>query len=228
MTATTPPTTPPTAPPTTGHDARVGGRDPRRRVRRVGFVVAGLVVVAAIVWFGLGLLRPHPYSGTVMQAPTAAPSMEGLVRSDGTPVDLADYRGDLLLVYFGYTSCPDVCPTTLAQVAAARRQLGDDAEDVRLLLVSIDPARDELDRLGDYVRSFDPTFEGATGEPEAVERVASQYGVFFAEGEAIEGGGYTMDHTSTLMGIDGDGHLRIVWPALLDVDRLVADLRELS
>jgi protein SCO1/2 len=224
MTATT--TSP--SDPGAAHEDTAPPRAPRRWLRRLGFVVAALVAVGAIVWFGLGQLRPHPYSGTVMQAPTAAPSMDGLIRSDGTPVDLADYRGDLLLVYFGYTSCPDVCPTTLAQVASARRQLGDDAEHVRLLLVSIDPDRDELDRLGDYVRSFDPTFEGATGEPDAVARVASQYGVFFAKGEDIEGGGYTMDHTSALMGIDGDGHLRIVWPSLIDVDRLVADLRELS
>jgi protein SCO1/2 len=158
-----------------------------------------------------------------MQAPTAAPSMSGLVLSDGTPLDVADFEGDLLLVYFGYTSCPDVCPTTLSQVAAARRQLAGDAERVQLLMVSIDPERDAPDLLGDYVTSFDPTFLAATGELADIERVAAQYGVFFARGEAL-GDGYTMDHTASLMGVDPGGRLRIVWPAQLDVDRLADDL----
>lgn len=204
-----------------------GPTRPRRRWPRVVAILVVAVVVAAVVgWLGLRWITPHPYSGTVMQAPTAAPSMEGLVLSDGSPVDVADFDGDLLLVFFGYTNCPDVCPTTLSQVAAARRELGDDADRVRLLFVSVDPERDSLASIGDYVTSFDPDFLAATGEPADVERVASQYGIYFAKAEAL-GDGYTVDHTATLMGVDTDGHLRIVWPGVLDVERLAADLREL-
>jgi protein SCO1/2 len=213
------------------HDDEPTGA-PAAPVRRPGIgrplaiLAAVLVAVLALGWLGLRWLQPYPYSGTVMQAPTPAPSMEGLVYSDGTPVDIAAFDGDLLLVYFGYTACPDVCPTTLSQVAAARRQLGGDADRVQVLLVSVDPERDDLTALGEYVRAFDPDFLAATGELADVERVASQYGIFFAKGEQI-GDGYAIDHTATLMGIDTEGHLRIVWPALLDVDRLAGDLREL-
>jgi protein SCO1/2 len=185
-----------------------------------------ILVAAGGAWIGLQWLTPHPYSGTVMQAPTATPSMDGLLFSDGTPVEIDAFAGDLLLVYFGYTSCPDVCPTTLAQVSAARRRLGGDADRVHLMMISIDPERDPLDELDDYVESFDPSFLGATGELAAIERVAALYGVYFAKGEPL-GDGYAMDHTATLMGIDGEGRLRIVWPGVLDVERLADDLREL-
>ena len=193
----------------------------------LAILVGGLLLAALVGWLGLRWITPHPYSGTVMQAPTAAPSMEGLVFTDGSAVDIAAFDGDLLLVYFGYTNCPDVCPTTLSQVAAARRMLGDGAERVQVLLISVDPDRDDLATLDQYVTAFDPDFLAATGEIADLERVASQYGIFFAEGEAVGEGDYAVDHTATLMGIDTDGHLRIVWPALLDVERLAADLREL-
>lgn len=201
-------------------------RRPRRWPRIVAMLLGALLAAALVGWLGLRWITPHPYSGTVMQAPTAAPSMDGLVYSDGTPVDVTAFDGDLLLVFFGYTNCPDVCPTTLSQVAAARRELGGDADRVQLLFVSVDPERDDLASIGDYVTSFDPAFLAATGEPADVDRVASQYGIFFAKGEALDDG-YTVDHTATLMGIDTEGHLRIVWPGVLDVERLAADLREL-
>jgi protein SCO1 len=199
----------------------------RRWWRILGVLSVVLVSAAAIGWLGLRWVTPHPYSGTVMQAPTAAPPMDGLVFTDGSPVDVTAFDGELLLVYFGYTNCPDVCPTTLSQVAAARRSLGDEADRVEVLLVSVDPERDDLVTLEEYVSAFDGDFLAATGEIADLERVASQYGIFFAEGEAIGDGGYAVDHTATLMGIDTGGHLRIVWPAMLDVERLAADLREL-
>lgn len=209
--------------------ATAADRDPRRArhwPRTLAVIAAVIVVLGAGGWLGLRWLQPYPYSGTVMQAPKPAPSMEGLVYSDGTPVDISNFEGDLLLVYFGYTSCPDVCPTTLSQVAAARRRLGDDADRVRLLMISVDPERDDLASLGDYVHAFDDSFLAATGELDTLERVATQYGIFFAKDESLDEG-YTISHTATLMGVGPDGHLRIVWPALLDVERLAADMREL-
>jgi protein SCO1/2 len=184
----------------------------------------GLLVLAG--WLAVSWITPHPYSGTVLQAPEAAPSMDGLVLDDGSEVDLTAFEGQLLLVYFGYMSCPDVCPTTLSMAASARRALGDDADRVRLLMISVDPERDSLDALGDYVRSFDGSFVAATGDLDTLDRVAAQYGIFFGRGEKL-GDEYAVDHTATLMGIDANGHLRIVWPAALELDRLVADMREL-
>ncbi len=203
------------------------GPSARRRRGRTAAVVLGVpVLVAVLVYAAMLLLRPHPYAGTVMQAPTPAPSMDELIGIDGEPVDLAAFRGDVVVLYFGYTFCPDVCPTTLAMAARARERLGDDGERVHVMMVSIDPARDDVDRVRDYVQAFDPSFLGATGTLADVEQVAATYGVFFAEGEPL-GDGYAVDHTATLMAIDTDGKLRIVWSPNVDTDALVADLREL-
>jgi protein SCO1 len=203
------------------------GRGPRKHRTRTFAVVLGVpVLVALLVYVGLLLLRPHPYSGTVMQAPTPAPSMADLVGIDGEPIDLAAFRGDLVVLYFGYTFCPDVCPTTLAMAARAREQLGGDADRVHVMMVSVDPERDDVDRVRAYVQAFDPSFLGATGSLADIEQVAATYGVFFAEGEPL-GDGYAVDHTATLMAIDIEGKLRIVWSPNVTADALADDLREL-
>ena len=220
----TDPPRPATEPDPTSADPARG----RSRWRRLVAMVLVSVLVAGIAgWLVLGWLRPHPYAGTVMQAPNMAPAMDGLIDTDGRPIDIDAFRGDLVLVYFGYTHCPDVCPTTLSQVAQARRRLGDDAARVHVMMVTVDPARDEPALLGDYVRSFDPDFVGVTGELGDIERVATTYGVYFAPTEADEDGNYDMEHTASLLGIDGEGRLRIVWPFTADAEALASDLREL-
>lgn len=223
--------TAPTVPPIDNVDtpepesAPPAGRSKRGRHARTLLLIIGAPILVVVLAFGaFRMFSPHIYSGTVMQAPTAAPSMDGLVWTDGSPVDLAAFEGDVVVLYFGYTYCPDVCPTTLAQVRQSLRRLGDDADRVHVMMVSVDPERDEPARLGDYMSSFGPEFVGATGPIEAIERVASTYGVFFARGEEYDDGGYAMDHTASLMGIDTDGHLRILWPSTLDADTLAADL----
>lgn len=193
-----------------------------RRWRTVALVLGVPLLVVAVGYLAFQYFKPHLYSGTVMQAPTRAPQMEGLVFADGSAVDLAEFRGDVVLVYFGYTHCPDICPTTLAKAATARQQ-SDDAERVHVMMVSVDPERDDPGSLGQYVESFDPSFLGATGDAADLERVAATYGVFFARGEE-EVDGYAVDHTASLMGIDTDGRLRIVWPTDVTVADLTADL----
>lgn len=208
-----------------------GEPSPTRRPARRWFGIALKVVVAVVVLgvvatTALRILRPHAYAGTVMQAPTEAPGLDELVGTDGQPVDLEQYRGDVVVLFFGYTSCPDVCPTTLTMARQARDSLGGDADRVHVVMVSVDPARDTVERLRDYVGAFDPSFTGATGELAAVERAAAEYGIFFAKGDPV-GDGYTVDHTASLMAIDTDGKLRVVWPAAVEPDRLAGDLREL-
>lgn len=171
--------------------------------------------------------KPYIFSGTVLQSPSTAPSMSELVLADGSPVDLAAFEGDVILVYFGYTHCPDVCPATLVKAMNARDQLGGDADRVHVMMVSVDPERDTPELVGDYVTSFDPSFIGVTGSREAIDRVTAQYGVFSARGEDLGDGDYAVDHTASLMGIDTDGHLRILWPTDIAVDNLANDLDEL-
>ncbi|MDY7101763.1 MAG: SCO family protein [Actinomycetota bacterium] len=227
-----------TASPTTeaagSGDGGAPGRRPapdaarRARRRRVVALAIGVpVVLAAVAYLALQWFRPHVYSGTVLQAPEAAPSMDGLVYATGEPVDLAAFAGDVVLVYFGYTHCPDVCPTTLAMTARALDDLGAGAEDVHVMMVTVDPARDTPDLLDGYVRSFDPSFAAVTGDVADIERVATTYGVYFAEDEVPEGedpDSYTVTHTASLMGIDTDGHLRVVWPWGVTADDLRTDI----
>jgi protein SCO1/2 len=212
-----------TAAPDPAAPASAGRR--RRFVRTLALVVGIPLLLAVAGYVGFRTFRPHIYAGTVMQAPTRAPAMDGLAFADGTPVDLERFRGDVVLLYFGYMNCPDVCPTTLAKAAAARARLGD-ADRVHVIMVSVDPERDAPAALGPFVASFDPDFLGATGDLEDVARVASTYGVFFARGEG-SGDDYTVDHTATLMGIDTDGGLRIVWPTDVTAADLAADVQEL-
>lgn len=199
----------------------------RRAVRTA--VPLGLAVAAGVlvVLFVFGRSSSHAWSGTAFADPQPAPALDGLQLDDGTPADLGAYRGEVVVVYFGYTSCPDVCPLTLSQTARALDALGDRGDEVQVVMISVDPARDTLEVLGEYVRHFDDRFVGMGGTEPAVLEVAGQYGVYFQALPAGDDGFYEVDHTSTLLGIDRDGNLKVVWNPDVDAGALEADLEEL-
>ena len=128
-----------------------------------------------------------------------------LVDGNGHTVTDKTFRGRYLLVYFGYTFCPDVCPTTLNQVAAALDRLGPKADRVQALFITVDPRRDTPAVVRDYAAAFSPRLIGLTGTPEQIEQVARAYRVYYAAQKPVGGGGYTVDHSSIiyLMGPDG-------------------------
>lgn len=201
---------------------------PRRRLVRLaavlGVVVAGIMVARVVV----DRLQPHLYAGTVLQSPTPAPAMDGLRLASGQPLELDRFAGDVVLVYFGYTHCPDICPATLSAAARARAGLdSSDRDRTRLLMVSVDPRRDDLASLQSYVEHFDPDFLGVGGEGPDIDRVATQYGVFYVLGEGTVETGYTVDHTASLLGIGPDGRLRVVWAPDVGAEELRADIHEL-
>lgn len=127
-----------------------------------------------------------------------------LVNQDGDSVTDEDFRGAFMLIAFGYTNCPDVCPATLMTMASAINVLGPDAAKVRAIFISVDPARDTPERLKEYVGSFGPRFVGLTGPDSFVANAAKKYGVTYAK-VANASGGYSVDHTAGifLMGPDG-------------------------
>ncbi len=134
---------------------------------------------------------------------------------DGHPVTDRDFRGRFLLVYFGYTFCPDVCPTTLNEVANALDTLGPKADRVQPLFITVDPQRDTPAVVRDYAASFSPRIEGLTGTPEQIAAVAREYRVYYApQRPAGAGDGYTVDHSSILYLMDPDG--RFVVPIRTD------------
>jgi protein SCO1/2 len=159
------------------------------------------------------------------QPPQAAPDF-ALRGSDGSEVSLERYRGKVVLLTFGFTNCAAVCPTTLATLAQARKKLGEAADAVQVIYVTVDPERDDAARMRTYLAAFDPTFIGTTGAPETLAAVRRKYGVTAVK----EGTGrdYAVAHTSSIFMIDRAGRLRAMMPFGHDAADFVHDIRYLS
>jgi len=145
-----------------------------------------------------------------------------LTGHDGKPRTLADFRGKLVVLFFGYTHCPDVCPTTLADTAAALKQLGAAAARVQVLFVTVDPERDTPALLAQYVPAFDPSFLGLTGDAAAIEKAAKEFKIFYEKRPGAAPGAYTVDHSAQSYVLDREGRLRLIERN----DRLAQDLAE--
>jgi protein SCO1/2 len=152
-----------------------------------------------------------PQYGIVIDAvaPVEDFTLDGSI---GRQVSLAEFRGKPVLLYFGYTTCPDVCPTTLADLRIAMQELGPDQDTVQVLFVSVDPERDTAERLQAYLQYFNPSFIGLTGPLRDIEAIASRFGVYFAKNEANSAADYLVDHTSAVLLVDADGKLRLMFP----------------
>jgi protein SCO1/2 len=145
----------------------------------------------------------------------------------GTPRRLADFRGKVVVVFFGFTHCPDVCPTTLAELAAAMRELGEQAREVQVLFVTLDPERDTPAVLRQYVPAFHPAFLGLHGDAQAIARTASEFKVFYQKQPAAAGG-YSLDHTAGIYLFDRQGRLRVFAQQGQEMAALLHDIRLLS
>lgn len=142
---------------------------------------------------------------------TGAPYGKSLALTghDGRPRTLADFRGKVVVLFFGYTQCPDICPTTLAEIASAIKTLGADGDRVQVLFVTLDPERDTQDVLAHYVPAFDPRFLGLYGSLEATRAVAKEFKVFFEKRPGSTPGSYSIDHSSQVYVLDKKGRLRL-------------------
>jgi protein SCO1/2 len=132
-----------------------------------------------------------------------------LIDHTGKPRRLGDFHGKVVVVFFGFTHCPDVCPVTLAELAAARRQLGADGERVQVLLVTVDPERDTPEVLSKYVTAFDPGFLGLTGSPRQIAEVAREFKVVYQKVEGRQPASYSVDHSAGTFVFDPQGRLRL-------------------
>lgn len=132
-----------------------------------------------------------------------------LTDHNGKRRTLADFKGKAVLVFFGFTHCPDVCPTTMAEMANVMKQLGPQADRVQVLFVTVDPERDTPELLSKYVPAFDPRFLGMTGDKAAIEKVAKEFKVFYQKVPGKEPGTYTMDHTAGSYVFDPQGRIRL-------------------
>lgn len=171
-------------------------------------------VIAAIIAATLVVraTRPPEMHGTLFQPPFEAADFT-LESSSGAPLSLSDLRGKFVALYFGYTYCPDVCPTTLNDLAVMLDTLGSrKAENVQVVMISVDPQRDTAEHLADYLQYFDPSFVGLTGTLDEIQSVASQYGVFFEAHPGTVESGYLVDHTAIVTVIDSEGKVRLIFP----------------
>ena len=140
---------------------------------------------------------------------------------------LEDFRGKAVVMFFGFTHCPDVCPTTLADMAQAMRQLGADADRVQVLFVTVDPERDTQEALARYVTAFDPRFLGLRGDLEATRTVAKEFKVYFGKRPGAAPGVYTVDHSAQTYVLDPQGRLRLFVRHGRVAEDLAPDLRVL-
>lgn len=149
-----------------------------------------------------------------------------LTDARGKRVRLADFRGKLVLLYFGFTTCPDVCPTDLLAIAQAIRALGKDGDRVQPIFITLDPERDTREVIGSYVASFHPRFVALTGTPSQVGAVAKTYKVFFEKVSVPGSSTYTIDHAAFTYLVDAHGKYAGIFPPGTPSARIVAILRD--
>ncbi len=188
--------------------------------------VAGLVVgLIAVIGFALAN-QTHTFAGTVLEPPKEMYQFQ-LKGPEDRIVRLTDYRGKYVLVFFGYTSCPDVCPTTLKDLSSILKALGDQANQVQVLFISVDPEKDTTKRLSGFIKQFDSRIIGLSGSLEDIQLTTKEYGIFFEKKPFGTEGGYTVDHTATLMLLDPQGGLRVAYPYGTSSNEVAADIRYL-
>lgn len=165
----------------------------------------------------------HEFAGAVLE--DGEPLPDFTLMSDAGPVSLSDFRGQYVFVYFGYTFCPDFCPTTMAKLATVHRDLGDDAGRMQVVMISVDPERDTPDKLATYAEAFNPTFIGITGTREEIDSTGEPYGLFYEIHEGSAATGYLVDHSTRTYLIGPDGRALVAYPHDAASDAILADLR---
>jgi protein SCO1/2 len=193
--------------------------------KNVILAVGGALAVVLLVW-AVAFARPYTLHGSEINPTVPAPPIQ-LPRPDGSTFDLAALQGRIALIFFGYTSCPDVCPTSLADMKRIKAGLGSQAGQVEFVFISVDPQRDTPERVQGYVSGFDPTFVGLSGSQERLEPVWKAYGVYRQVQEGATALGYLVDHSTRSYLIDIHGNLRLTYAYGTPVEDIVRDIRHL-
>lgn len=190
--------------------------------------IAGALALGAVLATGCDKLAPSrsPFAGVDVTGAKMGGELR-LKDPSGKERSLADFRGKVVALFFGYTHCPDVCPTTLSDMAKAMRLLGADASRVQVLFVTVDPKRDTAELLGQYVPAFDPSFLGLWGDAAATAKATKDFNIYFQERAGKDAASYTVDHTAQSFVIDKEGRLRLVWPYGIEPAQMAGDLKVL-
>jgi protein SCO1/2 len=150
-----------------------------------------------------------------------------LTDHNGIPLSLSDFRGKVVLLNFGYTHCPDICPATMLTMQRLVKLLGDDADKVQILFITLDPERDTPERLSAYMEYFNPGFIALTGAIEEISKVAKQYGTRFEKEAFDEEGGYSIAHTGVIYLVDQQGRIRAFFKVTAGPKEILSDVKRL-
>ena len=185
-------------------------------------VAATVIAVGAAVFL---FARPTGLNGTAIDPPQPMPDFT--LESAQGPVSLNDFRGKLVVLYFGYTSCPDACPLTLSYLRQAMNNLGSRAKDVQVIFVSVDWKRDTPEKLATYTGAFNPDFIGLTGDQAQIDQVTQDFGIFYLLYPPDENGFYTVDHTASTLVLDRQGRQVLNWSNGTQPNQIASDLKKL-
>lgn len=198
-----------------------------KRLRFIAFILAGLVLGG----YAALLMSAGPRSGARVE--TTGKALIGgpfeLVSHEGRRVSDEDFRGRMMLLFFGFTHCPDICPTELQTIAAALEKLGPDAEKVVPIFVSVDPERDTVEKISSYVKAFDERIVGLTGTPQEVEKAAKAYRVYYRKAKLSETASdaeYTIDHSAFTYLMDGKGQYVRHFPFGITPEKMADGIRQ--
>ena len=187
---------------------------------------AWIGLLAAMLWWLAGCGGPSKpsFKGTDI---TGADFARRLALTDhhGKPRTLDDFKGKVVVVFFGYTQCPDVCPTTLAALREVREKLGADGDRLQVLFVTVDPERDTEQLLAQYVPAFHPDFLGLRGDADATAQVAKEFKIFYNKNAGKTPTSYTMDHSAGVFIFDSQGRIRLFGSHGYSVDQYLHDIR---
>ena len=197
-------------------------------MKRIPIVILAIVALVAGYYAGNMFKQkaPPPVLASVLEPPKEIRPFE-LIGGDGEAFTLDDFKGQWTLVYFGYTYCPDICPTTLSDISRAYNRLADQpdiTENLKTLLISVDPDRDSPKRLQDYVTFFRDDYIAATGDEEMIAQVAKDFSAFYKVHEPDENGNYPVDHSSIVSLVNPDGKIRAIFISVAEAPQVASDL----
>ncbi len=186
-----------------------------------------IVVILLIgVLLGVGLFEyfgPKTIYGAVITPPKPMPDFT--LQSASGPVSLSQFKGKIVILYFGYTFCPDLCPLTLSRLHQALTSLGSRASEIQVIFISVDWKRDTPEKVSKYARVFDPTFLGFTGTKAQIDAVTQDFGVFYELNSADADGYYSVDHGSSVQVLNRDHGLTMLWPYDTQPEQIMSDLQ---
>lgn len=188
-----------------------------------------LLLLLAALFLGIsalaGCVGNHEFAGASFTEPVALPEVS--LESINGPARLQDFAGKYTFVYFGYTFCPDICPATLARLKDIKQDLGDEAGEIAVVMVTVDPDRDTPEKLAEYMAFFDDSFVGLSGDTADIDALGTPFGLFYEKHEGTAESGYLVDHTAWFYLLDRDSNLIIAYPHETEAADLLKDLRYL-